>query len=139
MGMHSLFDNFFIQFFYNFEAVGRPTNRDAELLLLAGGKLVAHLALLAELVETFVDVAVGLPELMAVDQAGEAEVGGGLYPEVPELGQHVADGGPHAVQPDKSQETPCQAAGMLDCGQEMPVMKSKGSETNTMSSMTFSR
>ena len=33
MGMHSLFDNFFIQFFYNFEAVGRPTNRGAELLL----------------------------------------------------------------------------------------------------------
>ena len=32
MGMHSLFDNFFIQFFYNFEAVGRPTNRGAELL-----------------------------------------------------------------------------------------------------------
>jgi len=32
--MHSLFDNFFIQFFYNFEAVGRPTNRGAELLLL---------------------------------------------------------------------------------------------------------
>ena len=24
--------NFFIQFFYNFEAVGRPTNRGAELL-----------------------------------------------------------------------------------------------------------
>ena len=38
-----------------------------------------------------------------------------------------------------SQETPCQKAGILLCGQLMPVMKSRGTEMKTMSSMTFSR
>ena len=41
------------------------------------------------------------------------------------------DGNTHA--------TPCQKAGILDCGQEIPVMKSNGTEVKTTKSITFSR
>ena len=39
----------------------------------------------------------------------------------------------------KSQANPCQKPGMLDCGHEMPVMNSSGTEVNTARSITFSR
>ena len=39
----------------------------------------------------------------------------------------------------KSHDTPCQALGMLDCGHDTPVRKSRGMETKTTSSITFSR
>lgn len=39
----------------------------------------------------------------------------------------------------KSQDTPCQAPGMLDCGHDTPLRKSSGTETKTINSMTFSR
>ncbi len=36
MGMHSLFDNFYIQFYYNFEAMGRPKNYTLTFWYCAG-------------------------------------------------------------------------------------------------------
>ena len=39
----------------------------------------------------------------------------------------------------KSQLTPCHIPGILLCGHDTPDMKSKGTEMNTTSSITFSR
>ena len=38
-----------------------------------------------------------------------------------------------------TQANPCQKAGILLCGQEIPVIKSNGTEVNTTKSITFSR
>ena len=39
----------------------------------------------------------------------------------------------------KSQDTPCQAPGILDWGQDTPVINSNGRDINTINSITFSR
>ena len=86
--------------------------------------------------------------LVTVHHAGQAQVGGSLNPENADFGQYLAEGGPielmrmKALTPKvlgKSQDTPCQAPGMLDCGQDTPVRKSSGTETITISNITFSR
>ena len=38
-----------------------------------------------------------------------------------------------------TQAKPCQKAGILLCGHEIPVIKSNGTEVNTTRSITFSR
>ena len=39
-------------------------------------------------------------ELVAIDETGHAEIGGGKNPEDANLGKNLADGGPHGVGTD---------------------------------------
>ena len=71
-----------------------------ESWLLTTTELLAHSALLAQIVEALVGVAVRLTELMTVDKAGSTKVGSSLNPEIAEFGQHVANRGAHRVQAD---------------------------------------
>ena len=50
-------------------------------------------------------VAAGYSELVAVDQTGHAEIGGGLDPEVTHLGYYIAKGSSHGVHADKGTGT----------------------------------
>ena len=59
---------------------------------------LADFTLLAEVVETFLGMAAGDTELMAVDEAGSTEVGSGLNPEAAQFERDVTYRATHAVQ-----------------------------------------